>query len=186
MRYGLVIPGRTGKDWTGTRADALDSELRTGEQQRCLGQLRGVANENFLRSVMTLCSSSGNDWYRVYLIRKLSNLGGIDTVQRHFKDPKFRWLFPTSMLQDKCWSGALKDAQTSQIDPFLVCGNSYKVLRDGIGRAILEGKEDWIVKALQECKQRDHELAVYILLAVFREITLYYGVRNNPNHGTIP
>ncbi|XP_069619694.1 E3 ubiquitin-protein ligase RNF213 isoform X2 [Ranitomeya imitator] len=143
------------------------------------GKSTGVANENFLRSVMTLCSSSGNDWYRVYLIRKLSNLGGIDTVQRHFKDPKFRWLFPTSMLQDK-------DAQTSQIDPFLVCGNSYKVLRDGIGRAILEGKEDWIVKALQECKQRDHELAVYILLAVFREITLYYGVRNNPNHGTIP
>ncbi|XP_073505318.1 E3 ubiquitin-protein ligase RNF213-like [Phyllobates terribilis] len=78
------------------------------------------------------------------------------------------------------------DSQTSQIDPFLVCGNSYKVLRDGIGRAILEGKEDWIVKALQECKQPNHELAVYILLAVFREITLYYGVRNNPDHGTVP
>ncbi|XP_073505879.1 E3 ubiquitin-protein ligase RNF213 isoform X2 [Phyllobates terribilis] len=143
------------------------------------GKSTGVTNENYLRSVKTLCSLSGNDWYRVYLIRKLSNLDGIDTVQRHFKDPNFGWLFPTRMLQNK-------DSQTSQIDPFLVCGNSYKVLRDGIGRAILEGKEDWIVKALQECKQPNHELAVDILLAVFREITLYYGVRNNPDHGAIP
>ncbi|KAM4037716.1 E3 ubiquitin-protein ligase RNF213 isoform 1-T2 [Anomaloglossus baeobatrachus] len=139
----------------------------------------GVTIEKFLRCVMQLCSSSGNDWYRVYLIRKLSNLDGIDTVQRHFKDPKFRWLFPIAMLQNK-------DAQTSQIDPFLVCGPSYKVLRDGIGRAILEDKKDLIEKALMECKQPNHELAVCILLAVFREITLYYGIRNNPSQGTVP
>ncbi|KAG9491250.1 hypothetical protein GDO78_006558, partial [Eleutherodactylus coqui] len=43
-------------------------------------------------------------------------------------------------------------AQTSQIDQFLVCGNSYKVLRDGIGRAMIEGKEEQFVKALKEHK----------------------------------
>ncbi|XP_075712304.1 E3 ubiquitin-protein ligase RNF213 isoform X2 [Rhinoderma darwinii] len=136
---------------------------------------KGVTIENYLQCVKNLCSSSGNDWYRVYLVRKLANLNGIDTVQRHFKDPQFSWLFPKVMLQNK-------GAQTSQIDQFLVCGNTYKVLRDGIGRALIEGKEEWIVKAIEECKNPNQELAVYILLAVFREITLYFGVRNNSDH----
>ncbi|XP_066446475.1 E3 ubiquitin-protein ligase RNF213-like [Eleutherodactylus coqui] len=141
--------------------------------------VKGVPNENYLECVKKLCSSSGNDWYRIYLIRKLANLDGIDAVQRHFKDPKFGWLFPKVMLQNK-------EAQTSQIDQFLVWGNSYKVLRDGIGRAMIEGKEEQFVKALKECNIPNHELVVYILLAIFREVTLYYGVQNNPDHQTAP
>ncbi|XP_056372927.1 E3 ubiquitin-protein ligase RNF213 isoform X2 [Hyla sarda] len=140
---------------------------------------KGVTNENYLRCVKKLCSLSGNDWHKVYLIRKLANLDGIDAVQRHFKDPQFGWLFPNVLIRNK-------NAQTSQIDQFLVCGNSYKVLRDGIGRAIIEGKEEWIKKATEECENPNHELAIYILLAVFREITLYYGVRNIPAQGTVP
>ncbi|XP_072001709.1 E3 ubiquitin-protein ligase RNF213-like isoform X2 [Engystomops pustulosus] len=137
----------------------------------------GFVNENFLDCVKKLCSSSGNDWYRIYLIRKLANLYGIDTVQRHFKDPEFGWLFPKGMRQNK-------DTQTSQIDQFLVCGDNYKVLRDGIGRAMIEGKKKLVEKAIKECKIPDHVLAVNILLAVFREITLCYGVKNNPDSGT--
>ncbi|XP_069825251.1 E3 ubiquitin-protein ligase RNF213 [Dendropsophus ebraccatus] len=140
---------------------------------------KGVTNENYLLCVKKFCCLSGNDWHRVYLIRKLANLDGIDTVQRHFKDPAFRWLFPPVILQNK-------NSQTSQIDQFLVCGHSYKVLRDGIGRAMIEGNKEWIEKALEGCTNPKHEVASYLLLAVFREITLYYGVQNNPVHGTVP
>ncbi|XP_077330445.1 E3 ubiquitin-protein ligase RNF213-like isoform X2 [Lithobates pipiens] len=136
-----------------------------------------VINEPYLRRVMDLCSQSNNDWYRVYLIRKLANLYGIDTVQRYFKDPAFRWLFPPQMLQNK-------NTETNHMDHFLVCGESYKVLREGISRAMMEGKEERIATALKECKSQDQELAVHLLLAVFREITLYYGVRNNGQQET--
>ncbi|XP_040296683.1 E3 ubiquitin-protein ligase RNF213-like [Bufo bufo] len=138
---------------------------------------KGGANQHYLQCVKTFCSLSGNDWYRIYLIRKLANLDGIDSVQRHFKDPDFKWLFPKVMLQNK--------ESQSQIDQFMVWGNSYKVLRDGIGRAMMEGKDERIVKAIEECKIPDHELAVCILLAVFREITMYYGTQNNPDRGAV-
>ncbi|KAM3924826.1 E3 ubiquitin-protein ligase RNF213-like [Leptodactylus fuscus] len=139
---------------------------------------KGATNENYLQCVKKLCSMSGNDWYRVYLIRKLANMDGIDTVQRHFKDAKFAWLFPRAMIQNK-------DTQTNQIDQFLVCGDSYKAIRDGIGRAMIEGKEEWIQKALEECKNPNNEFAVHVILAVFREISLYYGIQNNPEHETV-
>ncbi|XP_075132003.1 LOW QUALITY PROTEIN: E3 ubiquitin-protein ligase RNF213-like [Leptodactylus fuscus] len=139
---------------------------------------KGATNENYLQCVKKLCSMSGNDWYRVYLIRKLANMDGIDTVQRHFKDAKFVWLFPRAMLQNK-------ESQTNEIDQFLVCGDSYKAIRDGIGKAMIEGKEEWIQKALQECKNPNNEFAVHVILAVFREISLYYGIRNNPEHETV-
>ncbi|XP_018410445.1 PREDICTED: E3 ubiquitin-protein ligase RNF213-like [Nanorana parkeri] len=142
-------------------------------------KLRGSKNEQYLRCVEDLCSQSGNDWYRVYLIRKLANLEGIDMVQRHFKDPKFRWLFPREMLQKT-------DTETNHIDHFLVCRESYKVLREGISRAMMEGKEERIATAMEECKNRDQKLAVHLLLAVFREITLCYGVGNNGQQNTSP
>ncbi|XP_073477176.1 E3 ubiquitin-protein ligase RNF213 isoform X2 [Aquarana catesbeiana] len=138
---------------------------------------RGGIHEQYMRCVKDLCSQSGNDWYRVYLIRKLANLHGMDTVQRHFKDRAFTWLFPQEMLQNK-------DTETNHMDHFLVCGESYKVLREGISRAMMEGKEERIATALEECKSQDQALAVHLLLAVFREITLYYGVRNCGQQGT--
>ncbi|KAM5170405.1 E3 ubiquitin-protein ligase RNF213-like [Mantella aurantiaca] len=138
---------------------------------------RGAINGEYMRCVEDLCSQSGNDWYRIYLIRKLANLDGMDLVQRHFKDPAYRWLFPREMLRNK-------DTEANNMDHFLVCGESYKVLREGISRAMMEGEEKRIAAAIEECKSRDQELAVHLLLAVFREITLYYGVRNNGEQRT--
>nr|DBA30609.1 TPA: hypothetical protein GDO54_006568 [Pyxicephalus adspersus] len=140
---------------------------------------KGSKNEQYLRCVMDLCSQSGNDWYRVYLIRKLANLDGINIVQIHFKNPTFGWLFPCKLFQNK-------ETETNHIDHFLVCGESYKVLREGISRAMLEGKEERIATAIEECKCQDQELSVHLLLAVFREITLYYRIRNNGHQATVP
>ncbi|KAM9311530.1 E3 ubiquitin-protein ligase RNF213 [Gastrophryne carolinensis] len=142
---------------------------------------RELIHDDYVTCVKDICSKSGNDWFRIYLIRKLANLDGIDVVQQHFKDPSMGWLFPPEILRNQ-------DTQTSHIDPFLVCGESYKVLRDGVGRAMIESKEEWVAKAIQECKKVDQELAVQLLLAVFREITLYYGGRNGlqaPEHETV-
>ncbi|XP_068134511.1 LOW QUALITY PROTEIN: E3 ubiquitin-protein ligase RNF213-like [Hyperolius riggenbachi] len=140
---------------------------------------RGVRDDHFLKCVIDLCSQAGNDWYRVYLIRKLANSDGIDIVQMYFKDPKLGWLFPREMLQNK-------DGETNRIDQFLVCGDSYKVLRDGIGRAMIEGKEERIVTAIEECGSRDQALAVHLLLAIFREITDHYGKRRTAQQGMAP
>ena len=53
--------------------------------------------EEFLATVMELCEESRNDWYRVYLIRKICSLQGVEVVQNMQKD--FQWLFPQEILQ---------------------------------------------------------------------------------------
>lgn len=55
--------------------------------------------EDFLNMVIKFCEESGNDWYRVYLIRKLSEWQGVESVQMQVKQPNFRWLFPTEIHQ---------------------------------------------------------------------------------------
>lgn len=53
----------------------------------------------FLTSVIRLCEHSGNDWYRVYLIRKICSLKGVDHVQNLLCEDQFMWLFPQVVLQ---------------------------------------------------------------------------------------
>ncbi|XP_053308819.1 E3 ubiquitin-protein ligase RNF213 [Spea bombifrons] len=127
-------------------------------------------SDTFLQNVVRFCTYSGNDWHRVYLIRKLANLHGIDAVQRHFKDHKTRWMFPPQIFQTQ--------EQTNQIDLFLVHGEPYRYLRNGLGKALLECKEESIRKAVEESKGPDCELSVHMLLAIFREITMQHGSQN--------
>lgn len=47
---------------------------------------------------MKLCVQSGNDWYRVYLIRKISSQRGVEFVQKIQKKDQMRWLFPDEVL----------------------------------------------------------------------------------------
>lgn len=53
----------------------------------------------FLTSVVELCRRSGNDWYRVYLIRKICSQRGVEFVQKLLKVADIRWLFPAEVLQ---------------------------------------------------------------------------------------
>lgn len=53
----------------------------------------------FLTSVVELCRNSGNNWYRVYLIRKICSQHGVEFVLKLLKVDQMRWLFPEEVLQ---------------------------------------------------------------------------------------
>lgn len=53
----------------------------------------------FLESVVNLCRRSENDWYRVYLIRKISSQHGVEFVLKLLNEDTVRWLFPPEVLQ---------------------------------------------------------------------------------------
>lgn len=55
--------------------------------------------EEFLDTVIELCEKSRNDWYRVYLIRKICSLQGIEAARGMQKEAKFHWLFPQEIIQ---------------------------------------------------------------------------------------
>ncbi len=58
----------------------------------------------FFNSVADLCCQSKNDWYRIYLIRKICNLHGVEHVQKLVPQEEFSWLFPEKILELVCFS----------------------------------------------------------------------------------
>ncbi|XP_051570261.1 E3 ubiquitin-protein ligase rnf213-alpha isoform X1 [Myxocyprinus asiaticus] len=126
----------------------------------------------FLESVVDLCRRSRNDWYRVYLIRKVCSLQGVEFVQKLLPQKEFGWLFPEEILQS--------NQDSSQIDHYLVCGMAYKTIRDAVAKAMLDGNMERIQKAVEDCNSTPMKKAVYLLMALFREVTFLYR-SNNPN-----
>lgn len=60
----------------------------TGEQQR------------YLQTVERFCTNSGNDWYRVYLMRKLTSQRGLDFLQCFSRQGHpCRWVFPKEVIK---------------------------------------------------------------------------------------
>uniref|UniRef100_A0A4W2FDE0 E3 ubiquitin-protein ligase RNF213-like n=1 Tax=Bos indicus x Bos taurus TaxID=30522 RepID=A0A4W2FDE0_BOBOX len=69
-----------------------------------------------------------------------------------------------------------------QMDPYLVHGKDYKAVRDAVGKAILESKPLAIETALEACRSSTTQKAVYLLLALFREVTTLYRSQNADLH----
>ncbi|KAM6938634.1 E3 ubiquitin-protein ligase rnf213-alpha-like [Lycodopsis pacificus] len=132
--------------------------------------------EEFLNMVIKFCEDSGNDWYRVYLIRKLSKWQGVESVQTLVKQPKFRWLFPTEIHQ--------QNEDGGQMDQYLVCGEEYKAVRDAVARAVVGGDVEQIEDVCEKCTAPPRKLTLFLLLALFREVTALYRSANTSLHPT--
>ncbi|KAI3368624.1 hypothetical protein L3Q82_025623, partial [Scortum barcoo] len=100
--------------------------------------------EDFLNMVIKLCEESGNDWYRVYLIRKLSEWHGIESVQMLVKRPKFSWLFPKEIQQ--------QNEDGGQMDQYLVYGEEYKAVRDAVAKAVVDSDVEHIEEVCELCQ----------------------------------
>uniref|UniRef100_A0A674JMV9 RING-type E3 ubiquitin transferase n=1 Tax=Terrapene triunguis TaxID=2587831 RepID=A0A674JMV9_9SAUR len=113
------------------------------ETQRPKGKLGSAAvdKQQYLQKVMRFCRLAGNDWYRVYLVRKLANQYGMEFAQKLSDESQFHWVFPAEIIQQQ-----VKD-QPSQIDRYLVCGENYRVLRDAVGKAMIECKMKGVAQA---------------------------------------
>ncbi|XP_027705939.1 E3 ubiquitin-protein ligase RNF213 [Vombatus ursinus] len=134
--------------------------------------------QRYLQQVKRFCLQAGNDWYRVYLVRKLVNQHGMEFVQSLCKqDHQSQWVFPKEIIDQ------LRD-QSGQVDRYLVCGDSYKALRDAVGKAVLKCDPKCVMTALKKCKSSDSQQAVYLLLAIFQELTVSYRSNSANIHPT--
>uniref|UniRef100_A0A8C8S421 RING-type E3 ubiquitin transferase n=1 Tax=Pelusios castaneus TaxID=367368 RepID=A0A8C8S421_9SAUR len=143
------------------------------ESQRPEGKL--MNKRQYLQKVMGFCRLAGNDWYRVYLVRKLANQYGMEFAQQLSCESQFHWIFPPEIIQQQ------RD-QPSQIDRYLACGKNYRVLRDAVGKAMIECETKGISAAQKACNGSGPAQAVHLLLAIFRELTALYGCRNPSLH----
>ncbi|XP_077939881.1 E3 ubiquitin-protein ligase rnf213-alpha isoform X1 [Gasterosteus aculeatus] len=128
----------------------------------------------FLTSAINLCRRSGNDWYRVYLIRKICSQHGVEFVLTLLKVAEMRWLFPEEVLQ--------KGEEVTPTDQYLVCGEDYKTIRNAVAKGVMEGKVTGLDEACEGCRKSPQWTAVYLLLALYREVTTLYRDDNVAFH----
>uniref|UniRef100_A0A669EGJ6 RING-type E3 ubiquitin transferase n=1 Tax=Oreochromis niloticus TaxID=8128 RepID=A0A669EGJ6_ORENI len=124
----------------------------------------------FLTSVTDLCRRSGNDWYRVYLIRKMCSQFGVEFVKKLLKSDQMSWIFPKEVQQK-----VRLDEEVTPIDQYLVCGEDYKTIRNAVAKVVMEAKLDGLDEA---CEWK----TVYLLLALYREVTTLYRETNASFH----
>ncbi|XP_042360235.1 E3 ubiquitin-protein ligase rnf213-alpha [Plectropomus leopardus] len=144
-------------------ASLILEKLRATAEAQETGQSGTTA---FLTSVVNLCRRSGNDWYRVFLIRKICSQHGVEFVLKLLKVDEMRWLFPEEVLQ--------KSEEATPVDQYLVCGEDYKTIRNAVAKAVMEGKVDGLDETCEGCRCLPQCTTVYLLLALYREVTTLY------------
>nr|XP_044602039.1 E3 ubiquitin-protein ligase RNF213 isoform X2 [Equus asinus] len=151
------------------RASDFLSELQEGSEM-------AEEKRRYLRQVERFCTQVKNDWYRVYLVRKLTSQQGMEFVQSLSKQGHpAQWVFPEEVISQQ------KD-HPGQMDRYLVHGEEYKAVRDAMGKTILECKPLAIVTALKACRNSETRQAVHLLLALYREVTILYRSQNANLH----
>ncbi|XP_061604346.1 E3 ubiquitin-protein ligase rnf213-alpha isoform X4 [Phyllopteryx taeniolatus] len=123
-------------------------------------------SDDFLESVANLCNRSGNNWYRVYLVRKIISQRGVEFAFELLKMDDKHWLFPEEVLK--------KSGEPIIVEQYLVYGESYKKIRDAFAKAITEGRMDCLDKICQDCTTSPQRATVYLLLALHREVTTLF------------
>uniref|UniRef100_A0A8C4TU02 RING-type E3 ubiquitin transferase n=1 Tax=Falco tinnunculus TaxID=100819 RepID=A0A8C4TU02_FALTI len=124
--------------------------------------------QRYLGNVRVFCSLTKNDWHRVYLVRKIASQYGMEFAQKLVTEAQFNWVFP------------VQNSQSNHIDRYLACGENYRVLRDAVGKAMIECKIEGLLKA--EKVGSPAVQSVHLLLAIFREVTALYGLSDSSLH----
>ncbi|XP_008298790.1 E3 ubiquitin-protein ligase rnf213-beta [Stegastes partitus] len=120
-----------------------------------------VEADQFLQQVKAVCEYSGNDWFRVYLLRALNRCSGIDCILALMNSPACRWIFPPHLLQ-------LQRRIPTIVDQFLCYGPTYRAVRDAVAQVLLENRSDSFVQKLGGSQIN------LVALALFRHVTCRY------------
>ncbi|XP_040438107.1 E3 ubiquitin-protein ligase RNF213 isoform X1 [Falco naumanni] len=132
--------------------------------------------QRYLGNVRVFCSLTKNDWHRVYLVRKIASQYGMEFAQKLVTEAQFNWVFPAEILQQ------VQNSQSNHIDRYLACGKNYRVLRDAVGKAMIECKIEGLLKAEKASSSSPAVQSVHLLLAIFREVTALYGLSDSSLH----
>ncbi|XP_078257452.1 E3 ubiquitin-protein ligase rnf213-alpha-like isoform X1 [Rhinoraja longicauda] len=133
-----------------------------------------ATKESFLEHMKMICLHSGNDWYRVYLMREVYDQYGMDFVQSLTQLEEYHWSFPDKIIE--------KHSRGVQLDCYILCGELYKVIRDATTEAVTRGQMNIIADKIKGLKCSSRNLQVYLALALFREVTCSFATEDVSMH----
>ncbi|XP_047465467.1 E3 ubiquitin-protein ligase rnf213-beta [Mugil cephalus] len=134
----------------------------------------GLASDPYLQQVKAVCEYSGNDWFRVYLLRALNRYSSTDYILTLMNSPAWRWVFPAELLR-------LQRMTPATVDQFLCCGEPYRTMRNVVCQVLLENKSDTFVTLLKDLTGPQYNL---VALALFRQVTCRFRSHEPNIHPT--
>uniref|UniRef100_A0A3Q3EUN5 RING-type E3 ubiquitin transferase n=1 Tax=Labrus bergylta TaxID=56723 RepID=A0A3Q3EUN5_9LABR len=90
------------KQTPGREEDPAEFLLNTARLRICLStaaRLPAEVEAKYLQQVRAVCEYCGNDWLRVYLLRALHRVSGVDCILSMMNNPAWRWVFPAELLR---------------------------------------------------------------------------------------
>ncbi|KAL4648632.1 E3 ubiquitin-protein ligase rnf213-beta-like [Arapaima gigas] len=144
----------------GTAAHLLQRAIAS---QEASGELKEL-EQKFLDQVRAVCNYGANDWHRVYLLRAVHQLAGMDCVQALMKSTQWEWAFPPEVLR-------LQKLIPVEVDRYLCYGQPYLVLRDGVGQVLMKGQANDLDDDLKHLDCPHAITPVLLSLALFRQVT---------------
>ncbi|XP_032900200.1 E3 ubiquitin-protein ligase rnf213-alpha-like isoform X1 [Amblyraja radiata] len=133
-----------------------------------------ATKESFLEHMKMICLHSGNDWYRVYLMREVYDQYGMDLVQSLTQLEEYRWSFPDKIIE--------KHSRGVQLDCYVLCGETYKAVRDATTEAVTRCQMNIIADKIKGLNCSPRNLQVYLGLALFREVTCSFATEDASMH----
>ncbi|XP_049419183.1 E3 ubiquitin-protein ligase rnf213-beta isoform X2 [Epinephelus fuscoguttatus] len=118
----------------------------------------------YLQQVRAVCEYCGNNWHRVYLLRALHRLSGVDCILSLMNNPTWRWVFPAELLR-------LQRMTLTNVDQLLCCGTPYRAVRDAVANVLLKNTPDTFMTQIQKLKGSQISL---VALALFKQVTCRY------------
>uniref|UniRef100_A0A7M4G2W3 RING-type E3 ubiquitin transferase n=1 Tax=Crocodylus porosus TaxID=8502 RepID=A0A7M4G2W3_CROPO len=77
------------------------AELLNSELGYILSTGQASEKSQYLQAVMKFCTHAENDWYRIYLVRRLANQYGMECAQRLANEAQSGWIFPEEIIQQQ-------------------------------------------------------------------------------------
>ncbi|XP_067914411.1 E3 ubiquitin-protein ligase rnf213-alpha-like isoform X2 [Heterodontus francisci] len=140
--------------------------------------MKHEANQKILfEHIKMICLHSGNDWYRVYLMRAVYDRYGMDFVQTLQQLEDYHWIFPDKILEKQRCYGV-------QMDRFILCGPQYKTIRDAAAEAVLRCQMCIVTDKLKALQCSLSNQQVYLALALFREVTCSFAAEDRSLHSS--
>ncbi|XP_022800358.1 E3 ubiquitin-protein ligase rnf213-alpha-like [Stylophora pistillata] len=119
--------------------------------------------KSLFNSARKLCMEVSSSTPQLYLLKQLVRRYGLDCVRTLGEFEELAWILPTEARQ--------QDEDVFQ-DRFIVHGNQYRAVREGLAKTVVSGNIQDFVTAITEARLKGVLKNVLLLLVIYREITM--------------
>ncbi|XP_022806308.1 E3 ubiquitin-protein ligase rnf213-alpha-like [Stylophora pistillata] len=116
-----------------------------------------------LESARKLCTEVSSSTPQLYLLKQLVRRYGLDCVRTLGGYEELAWILPLEARQ--------QEEDVIQ-DRFIVHGDHYRAVREGLAKTVISENIQDIVTAITETRLQDVSKNVVLLLVIYREITM--------------